>query len=59
MLLWTNAINDLSLKEIVGTFYKERTAKKKLKKFIIEQIREKAIIYMLNGKGTIICLIDG
>ena len=56
-LIWAYIISGLNGEEIAGTFYENKLQKKSLE--LKKKSREKAINYMLNGKGAIICLIDG
>ena len=57
---WTYVTNDFNGEEIVGTFYENELQKTNQKEFKMKNdLREKVINYMLNGKDTIIRLIAG
>ena len=57
---WTYVINDFNGEEIVGTFYENELQKTNQKEFKMKNdLREKVINYMLNGKDAIIRLIAG
>ena len=56
---WTNIIEDLTVKEIVGAFYDEKLQNTNQTELRIESDIEKCINYMLSGKAIRICLIAG